>query len=475
MVVSAMGDTTDELLALAKQVSENPARRELDMLLSAGERISMALLSMALNARGVPAVSFTGSQSGIVTNDAHTNARIVEVRPFRVQDELARGKVVIVAGYQGVSYKREVTTLGRGGSDTTAVALAAALDAEACEIYSDVDGVYTADPRVVPEARRLAEMSYEEMQELAEAGAKVLNAQAVEFAKDAGHRDLRARHRAAAGETVVRKFPPRTPGRVVGVASETGLVAGQRAPAADAGRRCSALLDEHGAGGQAAVFQRVRRRDRTRLPRPLPREPARLPAPAPRRSSARLGASLRAAARTWARSPPSAPASTPASRTSRRACDALAARWRRSARRLDLELPHQPAARRRATCQTPSAACTTPSSSPTKWPDVVLCVLCASVAPFQAIPSRAIFATNAWRVTPRADGGAGPVAAVLAQDARDVAALEIRDGALERVRVRGGPARSAGESISLRSGPAAAFTISRPISFSSSRTLPGHG
>ena len=186
VVVSAMGDTTDDLLALAKQVSESPARRELDMLLSAGERISMALLSMALNARGVPAVSFTGSQSGIVTNDAHTNARIVEVRPFRVQDELERGKVVIVAGYQGVSYRRDVTTLGRGGSDTTAVALAAALDAEACEIYSDVEGVYTADPRVVPDARRLAELSYEEMQELAESGAKVLNAQAVEFAKDRG-------------------------------------------------------------------------------------------------------------------------------------------------------------------------------------------------------------------------------------------------------------------------------------------------
>src|SRR4051794_7738326 len=149
VVVSAMGDTTDDLLQLAHKVTENPPRRELDMLLSAGERISMAVLSMALNARGVPAVSFTGSQSGIVTNDAHANARIVEVRPFRVQDELARGKVVIVAGYQGVSYKKEVTTLGRGGSDTTAVALAAALSAD-CEIYSDVDGVYTADPRVVP-------------------------------------------------------------------------------------------------------------------------------------------------------------------------------------------------------------------------------------------------------------------------------------------------------------------------------------
>jgi aspartate kinase len=222
VVVSAMGDATDDLLGLAKQVSESPARRELDMLLSAGERISMALLSMALNARGVPAVSFTGSQSGIVTNDAHTNARIVEVRPFRVQDELAKGRVVIVAGYQGVSYRRDITTLGRGGSDTTAVALAAALDAD-CEIYSDVEGVYTADPRVVPAARRLSELSYEEMQELAESGAKVLNAQAVEFAKESGIA-IYARATRGGQETVVRKSPPRSPGRVVGVASETGLV-----------------------------------------------------------------------------------------------------------------------------------------------------------------------------------------------------------------------------------------------------------
>jgi aspartate kinase len=224
VVVSAMGDTTDELLALARRVSQNPSRRELDMLLSAGERIAMALLAMALNERQVPAVSFTGSQSGIITNDAHANARIVEVRPFRVQDELARGRVVIVAGYQGVSYKKEVTTLGRGGSDTTAVALAAALDAEACEIYSDVAGVYSADPRVVPAARRLAEISYEEMQEMAEAGARVLNAQAVEFAKERG---IAIYARATGGgdeETVVRRFPPRAPGRVVGVASERGLV-----------------------------------------------------------------------------------------------------------------------------------------------------------------------------------------------------------------------------------------------------------
>src|SRR5688572_9453703 len=152
VVVSAMGDTTDELLSLAKQVSPNPDRRELDMLLSAGERIAMALLSMAIRELGADAISFTGSQSGIITNDRHTDSRIIEVRPFRVQDELARGRIVVVAGYQGVSYKREVTTLGRGGSDTTAVAMAAALDAEYCEICSDVDGVYSADPRVVPAA-----------------------------------------------------------------------------------------------------------------------------------------------------------------------------------------------------------------------------------------------------------------------------------------------------------------------------------
>src|SRR6201993_391020 len=140
VVVSAMGDTTDELLALAKQVSANPARRELDMLLTAGERISMALLSMAIRERGGDAISFTGSQSGIITNDRHVDARIVEVRPFRVQDELARGKIVVVAGYQGVSYKREVTTLGRGGGDTTAGGVGGALGGRHCEICSDVDG-----------------------------------------------------------------------------------------------------------------------------------------------------------------------------------------------------------------------------------------------------------------------------------------------------------------------------------------------
>lgn len=186
VVVSAMGKTTDDLLGLARAVSQTPSRRELDMLLTCGERVSMALLAMALSDLGVPAISFTGSQSGILTNDRHSGARIIEVRPVRIQDELFRGRVVIVAGFQGMSYKREITTLGRGGSDTTAVALAAALGAQHCEIYSDVDGVYTADPNAVIEARHLAQLGYGEMQELAAHGAKVLNAQAVEWAQRAG-------------------------------------------------------------------------------------------------------------------------------------------------------------------------------------------------------------------------------------------------------------------------------------------------
>ena len=201
------------------------------MLLSAGERISMALLSMAIRELGGNAISFTGSQSGIITNDRHVDARIIEVRPFRVQDELARGKIVVVAGYQGVSYRKEITTLGRGGSDTTAVAMAAALGAEWCEICSDVDGIYTADPRVVLHAKRIPVLSYEETQELAESGAKVLNAQAVEFAKERG---IAIYARSTAGPlpgkdpsedgTVVRKFGPRLPGSVVGIASEKEMV-----------------------------------------------------------------------------------------------------------------------------------------------------------------------------------------------------------------------------------------------------------
>jgi aspartate kinase len=231
VVVSAMGDTTDDLLRLAKQVSASPDRRELDMLLTAGERISMALLSIAIRDLGGEAISFTGSQSGIITNDRHVDARIIEVRPVRVQDELANGRIVVIAGYQGVSYRREVTTLGRGGSDTTAVAMAAALGAEYCEICSDVDGVYTADPRVAPSARRIGALSYEETQELAESGAKMLNAQAVEFAKEKGIAIFaRAAGSALPGAdpsadgTVVRRHSPRQPGTVVGVASERDVI-----------------------------------------------------------------------------------------------------------------------------------------------------------------------------------------------------------------------------------------------------------
>ncbi len=190
VVVSAMGKTTDGLLELARRAAEGtaqervePPRRELDMLVSTGERVTMALLSIAIHARGGDAISFTGSQSGILTSDRHFDARIIEVRPHRIQDELSRGRIVIVAGYQGMSYKREITTLGRGGSDTTAVALAAALGATRCEIYSDVDGVYSADPRIVSDARHLPEVDLAMIGEMAEAGAKVLNAQAVEWAR----------------------------------------------------------------------------------------------------------------------------------------------------------------------------------------------------------------------------------------------------------------------------------------------------
>lgn len=185
VVVSAMGKTTDLLMKQAQQLLQEPPQRELDMLLTAGERICMALLSIAIDATGAKAVSFTGSQSGIITDTSHQGAKILEVRPFRILDALNQDKIVIVAGYQGVSRLGEVTTLGRGGSDTTAVALAAALDASVCEIYSDVDGVFTADPRLCAQARLISQISYQNMQALADAGARVLNAQAIAFAQRA--------------------------------------------------------------------------------------------------------------------------------------------------------------------------------------------------------------------------------------------------------------------------------------------------
>jgi aspartate kinase len=183
VVVSAMGHTTDELLALANGITSTPEPRELDMLLTAGERIAMSVLAIALNARGCRAASYTGSQAGIITDTQHGRAKIVEIRPARIRESLQAGNVVIVAGFQGLSTTYDITTLGRGGSDTTAVALAAALSAEACEIYTDVPGVFTADPRIVPDARRIDRISYEGMLELAASGAKVLQLRSVEYAR----------------------------------------------------------------------------------------------------------------------------------------------------------------------------------------------------------------------------------------------------------------------------------------------------
>ena len=184
VVVSAMGDTTDELIDLANQITPMPKGRELDMLLTAGERISMALLAMAISNLGHEARSFTGSQAGVITDSAHGRARIIDVTPGRIQEALKEGAIAIVAGFQGISQDtKDITTLGRGGSDTTAVALAAALDADVCEIYTDVDGVFSADPRVVPTARKLKSVTYDEMLELAASGAKVLHLRCVEYAR----------------------------------------------------------------------------------------------------------------------------------------------------------------------------------------------------------------------------------------------------------------------------------------------------
>jgi aspartate kinase len=186
VVISALGDTTDRLVKLAREISECPPEREMDMLLSTGEQVSVALLSMAMHSLGHDAISFTGAQVGIVTDSAHTKAKIIDIKAERILEELAAGKVVIVAGFQGVSLDDNITTLGRGGSDTTAVALAAALKADLCEIYTDVEGVFTADPRVVPEARKIDHISYEEMLEMAATGAKVMQLRSIEFARNYG-------------------------------------------------------------------------------------------------------------------------------------------------------------------------------------------------------------------------------------------------------------------------------------------------
>ncbi len=184
VVVSAMGDTTDDLVKMTKEVSDNPSAREYDALISTGENISAALLAMAIQAQGIGAISLSGAQAGIHTENLYSKAKITKVDPSRIMQELDEGKVVIVTGFQGINDVSDITTIGRGGSDTSAVVLAAALGSPVCEIYTDVDGVYTTDPRVVPDARRLAEISYDEMLELASLGAKVLHPRSVECAKE---------------------------------------------------------------------------------------------------------------------------------------------------------------------------------------------------------------------------------------------------------------------------------------------------
>ena len=227
VAVSAMGDTTDEMLDLAHQVAPLPAPRELDMLLSSGERISMALLAMAIHSMGFEARSFTGSQAGMITDAKHGSARIVDVTPVRLREALDEGAIVIVAGFQGFNRDtRDITTLGRGGSDTTAVALAAALDADVCEIYSDVDGIFTADPRVIPQARKLDIISSEEMLELAANGAKVLYIRAVEFARRHGVL-IHARSSFSSTEgTYVLGEGMKDPREIEGAAMEEPIVAG---------------------------------------------------------------------------------------------------------------------------------------------------------------------------------------------------------------------------------------------------------
>lgn len=251
VIVSAMGDTTDELIDLAAQVTSTPTPREYDMLLTAGERISMALLAMAINDLGQEARSFTGSQAGLITDSKHGAARIVDVTPDRLQEALAEGAIPIVAGFQGFSREtRDITTLGRGGSDTTAVAIAVALNAEVCEIYTDVDGVFSADPRVVPKARRQPILTYEEMLELAAAGAKVLHLRSVEYARRAGlPLHVRSSFSTKEGTRVVAD---RATGPVGGSAVEQPIIAGVAADLSDAKVTIVGVPDKPGEA--AAIF-----------------------------------------------------------------------------------------------------------------------------------------------------------------------------------------------------------------------------
>ncbi len=268
VVVSAMGDTTDRLLDLARQISASPHPREQDMLLTAGERISIALLSMAIIDLGREAVSFTGSQAGIVTDTSHGRARIVEMRSRRVREALEQGKIAIVAGFQGVSTDLDVTTLGRGGSDTTAVALAAALAADVCEIYTDVEGVFTADPRIAPDARKLRAISYEEMLELSACGAKVLMLRSVEYARNHGVMiHVRSAFSAGEGTWVVREEDVLERAIISGIAHDSseakvtilgvpdrpGIAARVFRPLADAGINIDMIVQNVSAAGHTDI------------------------------------------------------------------------------------------------------------------------------------------------------------------------------------------------------------------------------
>jgi len=205
-VISAMGSTTDGLIELANQVSSNPPEREIDQLISTGEQISVAVMAMAISDMGHEAISLTGGQAGFETDSVHTKAKIVKIKPDKIVEELKKHKIVIVAGFQGIDLYENVTTLGRGGSDTTAVALAAVLDADACEIYTDVDGVYTADPRIVPNARKIDEIDYEEMLEMASLGARVMQSRSIEFASKYGVKiHVRSSFKPDAGTFIVKE------------------------------------------------------------------------------------------------------------------------------------------------------------------------------------------------------------------------------------------------------------------------------
>ncbi|MGY6555193.1 MAG: aspartate kinase [Wenzhouxiangella sp.] len=243
VVVSARGDTTSRLLAIAGRLNASPGHRELDMLLAAGEQTSASLLTLALQNVDVPACAMTGPQAGVRTCDAHLNARIREVDPRRILAALDQGKVVVVAGFQGASPAGDITTLGRGGSDTTAVAIAAAIGAARCEIYSDVDGVYTADPRLVPKALRLSLLSLAEMKTLAHHGAGVLNERAIDYALRFGVTVHARRAHGEGGQTVVRAEAGNTSGRVVGIAAQRDLIRVRPAPGPDSARLAEVLSD----------------------------------------------------------------------------------------------------------------------------------------------------------------------------------------------------------------------------------------